>query len=99
MQARIMEQKNDAKWYEQTVRKGDSLYKIFNYLNLDNNELKKIMAVAKKDSLNLEVGTKIQFLIDSNNEIQEIAIPQANGMQVRFLRDDQNNTNLESRET
>ena len=49
MQARIMEQKNDAKWYEQTVRKGDSLYKIFNYLNLDNNELKKIMAVAKKD--------------------------------------------------
>lgn len=99
MQARIMEQKNDAKWYEQTVRKGDSLYKIFNYLNLDNNELKKIMAVAEKDSLNLEVGTKIQFLIDSNNDIQEIAIPQANGMQVRFLRDDQNNTYLESRET
>ena len=90
--------KHEGKWYTQTVRKGDSLYKIFNYLNLDTNELKKMVAVAKKGDINLTVGTKLQFLIDKKNEIQELAIPMADNRQVRFLRDDQNNTYIVSRE-
>lgn len=89
---------HEGKWYTQTVRKGDSLYKIFNYLNLDTNELKRMVAVAKKGDINLTVGTKLQFLVDKKNDIQELAIPMADNRQVRFLRDDQNNTYMVSRE-
>lgn len=86
------------KWYEQTIRKGDSLFKIFNYLNLDLDDLKLITAAAKGKDLNLSVGSKIQFLIDKQNVVQEIAIPLSSNKQVRFSRDPDNNTYSVSRE-
>lgn len=81
------ESKYDGTWYEQTVRKGDSLFKIFAYLNLDKNDLKQINRVAGKDDLNLSIGDKIQFLVNKDNLLQEIAIPLAGNRQVRFSRD------------
>ncbi len=57
-----------------------------------------MVAVAKKGDINLTVGTKLQFLVDKKNDIQELAIPMADNRQVRFLRDDQNNTYIVSRE-
>ncbi|MGN1282067.1 MAG: peptidoglycan DD-metalloendopeptidase family protein [Succinivibrio sp.] len=81
------ENKYDGTWYEQTVRKGDSLFKIFAYLNLDKNDLKQINKVAGRDDLNLSIGDKIQFLVNKDNQLQEIAIPVAGNRQVRFSRD------------
>ncbi len=86
------------KWYEQTIRKGDSLSKIFSYLNLDTDDLKKITAVASARDLNLSVGAKIQFLIGDDNSVQEIAIPLAGNKQVRFSRDIEKDTYTVSRE-
>lgn len=88
----------NGKWYEQTIRKGDSLSKIFSYLNLNNDDLKKITAVARESDLNLSLGAKIQFLIDENNSVQEIAIPLAGNKQVRFSRDSEKNTYTVTRE-
>lgn len=79
--------KYDGKWYEQTVKKGDSLFKIFTYLNLDVKDLKKIKAASGDDNLNLAVGDKIQFLVNNKNVLQEIAIPLAGKKQLRFSRD------------
>lgn len=79
--------KYDGKWYEQTVKKGDSLFKIFTYLNLDVKDVKKIREASGDDSLNLAVGDKIQFLVNKKNELQEIAIPLAGKKQLRFSRD------------
>lgn len=79
--------KYDGKWYEQTVKKGDSLFKIFTYLNLDISDLKKIKTASGDDSLNLAVGDKIQLLVNSKNVLQEIAIPLAGKKQIRFSRD------------
>ena len=79
--------KYDGKWYEQTVKKGDSLFKIFTYLNLDVKDLKKIKAASGDDNLNLSVGDKIQFLVNNKNVLQEIAIPLAGKKQLRFSRD------------
>lgn len=79
--------KYDGKWYEQTVKKGDSLFKIFTYLNLDVKDLKKIRAASGDDNLNLSVGDKIQFLVNNKNVLQEIAIPLAGKKQLRFSRD------------
>lgn len=86
------------KWYEQTIRKGDSLSKIFSYLNLNNDDLKKITAVARDSDLNLSVGQKIQFLIAEDNSVQEIAIPLSGNKQVRFSRDIEKNTYTVARE-
>src|SRR5574344_434266 len=86
------------KWYEQTIRKGDSLFKIFNYLNLDLDDLKLITAAAKGNDLNLSVGSKIQFLIDKKTVVQEIAIPLSGNKQVRFSRDPKNNNYSVNRE-
>ena len=88
----------NGKWYEQTIRKGDSLSKIFSYLNLNSNDLKKITAVARESDLNLSVGGKIQFLIGEDNSVQEIAIPLAGNRQVRFSRDIEKNTYTVERE-
>lgn len=98
--ARLEEQRaSDSKWYEQTVRKGDSLFKIFNYLNLDTKELKKIIAATNNDSdLNLTVGYKIQFLIDKNNDIRELALPISETKQLRFLKDDATDSYIMSKE-
>ena len=79
--------KYDGKWYEQTVKKGDSLFKIFTYLNLNVKDLKKIKAASGDDNLNLAVGDKIQFLVNNKNVLQEIAIPLAGKKQLRFSRD------------
>ena len=86
------ENKINAVWYEQTIKRGDSLSKIFNYLNLDKESLKKIIARADPDDLNLIVGEKIQFLVDDNNTILEIAIPINNKKQARFSLDPVKNT-------
>ena len=86
------ENKINAVWYEQTIKRGDSLSKIFNYLNLDKESLKKIIARADPDDLNLIVGEKIQFLVDDNNTILEIAIPINNNKQARFSLDPVKNT-------
>ncbi|MDY6465052.1 MAG: LysM-like peptidoglycan-binding domain-containing protein, partial [Succinivibrio dextrinosolvens] len=88
----------NGKWYEQTIRKGDSLSKIFSYLNLNNDDLKKITAVARDSDLNLSVGQKIQFLIAEDNSVQEIAIPLSGNKQVRFSRDIEKNTYTVARE-
>lgn len=90
--------KYDGKWYEQTVKKGDSLFKIFTYLNLDISDLKKIKTASGDDSLNLAVGDKIQFLVNSKNVLQEIAIPLAGKKQIRFSRDLDDGTFAMSRE-
>ncbi len=85
-------------WYEQTVRRGDSLSKIFSYLSLKSEDLEKISAVAQSGDLNLAVGDKIQMLIDENNVLREIAIPTASNKQVRFSRDMDKNTFTVARE-
>ena len=90
--------KYDGKLYEQTVKKGDSLFKIFTYLNLDISDLKKIKTASGDDSLNLAVGDKIQFLVNSKNVLQEIAIPLAGKKQIRFSRDLDDGTFAMSRE-
>lgn len=77
----------DGKWYEQTVRRGDSLFKIFNYLNLEQSDLKAITKVANKEELSLSVGQKIQFRVNQDNLLQEITLPLADNKQARFSRD------------
>lgn len=84
--------KINAQWYEQTIRRNDSLSKIFSYLNLDKDALKKIIARADPGDLNLIVNEKIQFLVDDNNVILEIAIPISQTKQARFTLDPIRNT-------
>ncbi|MGN0903361.1 MAG: peptidoglycan DD-metalloendopeptidase family protein [Succinivibrio sp.] len=76
------------KWYEQTVRSGDSLYKIFNYLNLDKKDYKLITFAGRNENLDLQVNAKILFLVDSKNILLEMAIPTSQNKQLRFIRDE-----------
>lgn len=73
-------------WYLQTVSKGDTLSKIFAYLNLPNTTLKKITSIANRNDLNLTIGSKVHFLIDNNNVVKEFVNPLTDKEQVRFTR-------------
>ena len=78
-------------WYEQTVRRGDSLYKIFSYLNLSKEDYKKITFAGRKENLSLTIGDKLQFLVDKDNTLLEIFIPIENQKQLHFVRDTETN--------
>ncbi|MBO6259043.1 MAG: peptidoglycan DD-metalloendopeptidase family protein [Succinivibrio sp.] len=84
-------QRPSGKWYSQTVKKGDTLSKIFYELNLPSQTLKKITSAAKKKDLVMSVGDKIHFLVDENNIVMEMVKPLPNGKQIRFTRMDVDN--------
>ncbi|MBW7569409.1 peptidoglycan DD-metalloendopeptidase family protein [Succinivibrio faecicola] len=88
---KISAQKKRGNWYEQTVRRGDSLYKIFSYLNLSKEDYKKITFAGRKENLSLTIGDKLQFLIDKDNTLLEIFIPVENQKQLHFVRDSETN--------
>lgn len=73
-------------WYQQTVTKGDTLSKIFTYLNLPYDTLTKIVNVSKTRDLKLSIGDKLHFLIDDNNVVKEFVKPIAGNKQVRYIR-------------
>lgn len=73
-------------WYTQVVSRGDTLSKIFVHLNLPNTTLKKIMARASNEDLTLTIGSRVHFLIDSNNVVKEFVNPLSDHDQVRFTR-------------
>lgn len=74
------------KWYTQTIKKGDTLSKIFYELNLPTQTLKKITSSAQKKDLAMSVGDSIHFLVDEDNIVKEMVKPLPNGKQVRFTR-------------
>ena len=73
-------------WYTQTVHSGDTLSKIFTYLNLPYATLKKVTSAAKPRDLELAIGEQIHFLIDSSNIVKEVVKPLDDNLQVRFTR-------------
>ncbi len=88
----VAEVRPEGTWYQQTVKRGDSLSAIFSYLNLPQHTLAQIIVAAAHPDLFLQPGQKIQFLIDENDVLKELVKPlQTAGQQVRFtrLRDDE----------
>ena len=73
-------------WYMQTIRRGDTLSKIFNYLDLPYATLNRITKVAGKKDLRLDVNDPIYFLVDKENVVMEMVKPIGKNEQVRFSR-------------
>lgn len=76
----------EGSWYRQNIQSGDTLSKIFTYLDLPYATLNRITKVAGKRDLLLKVGDPIYFLIDKENVVMEMVKPIGKDEQVRFSR-------------
>ncbi len=74
------------KWYQQTVKKGDSIGSIFADLNLPSGTLKRVRAAAKKKDLALKPGYGIDFLVNDDNIVLEMVKPISDKQQIRLTR-------------
>lgn len=84
--SKIMAKRPEGSWYKQSINSGDTLSKIFTYLDLPYATLNRITKVAGKRDLLLKVGDPIYFLIDKENVVMEMVKPLGKDEQVRFTR-------------
>ncbi len=73
-------------WYEWKAKKGDTIYSVFEELNLPSGTLKRIRNRAKRSELAIHAGEEIHFLIDKNNIVLEMVKPLNKNSQIRFTR-------------
>lgn len=85
-ESKITAMRPEGKWYFQTIKSGDTLSKIFTYLDLPYATLNRITKVAGKKDLRLSVNDPIYFLIDKENVVMEMVKPIGKDEQVRFSR-------------
>lgn len=82
----VPEVRPEGSWYQQTIRRGDTLSDIFTFLDLPYATLNRITKVAGNKDLRLKVGDPIYFLIDKENVVMEMVKPLNKTEQVRFTR-------------
>lgn len=88
--AKAQEEKTEPRpsgtWYEWKAKKGDTIYSVFEDLNLPSGTLKRIRNRAKRSELAIHAGEEIHFLVDKNNIVLEMVKPVSKNSQIRFTR-------------
>lgn len=82
---------SSAKWYVESVVRGDSLYSIFSDLNIPYATMQAITSskVAGENKLSsLKPGNSLSFLIDEDNKLVAFVKPLNDREQLRFYRED-----------
>ncbi len=80
-----------AKWYVETVVRGDSLYSIFLDLNLSYAAMQAITTspeAGQHKVTSLRPGNALSFLIDEDNQLMAFVKPLNDQEQLRFFRED-----------
>lgn len=81
----------DPEWLDYKVKGDDNLSVIFNTLNLPAKTLHKLLEVDIQNSLiRLKINQKLSFMVDTNNVLQQLAIPLDGERRVLFERQGDN---------
>jgi murein DD-endopeptidase len=81
----------EPQWVDYQVKGDDNLSVIFNTLNLPAKTLHKLLEVDIQNSLiRLKINQKLSFMVDTNNVLQQLAIPLDGERRVLFERQGDN---------
>lgn len=81
----------EPEWLDYKVKSDDNLSVIFNTLNLPAKTLHKLLEVDIQNSLiRLKINQKLSFMVDNNNDLQQLAIPLDGERRVLFERQGDN---------